>query len=277
MAGSTFEEFGVAGSATLHVFYPEGLNRAFRAFLPPNIFEEREKGIKTSRAALADQFDLAKRYRDLRESGQVSIDARLEAYLPFLRGARPVFVHANAEEAIRAALKFASDAGIKMVLAGGAEAWKVIPELQKAGVPVVYTAPATSCPAANQPYGDLDPYDASLVAPSLMAKAGIRFALQVGDSSGIQNLPWAAGMLCANGLSPSSALRSVTLSAAEILGVADKLGSLQPGKVANLVVWDGDPLEVTTQVRHVFIAGKPTALQSKFTQLFRKYEQRIGG
>jgi imidazolonepropionase-like amidohydrolase len=186
-----------------------------------------------------------------------------------------VYVSANSEEAIRAALAWSKEAHLSMVLVGGADAWKVTKELKEQGVPVVYSAPTTSCPGTNGTYGSLDPYDASLSAPALMARDGVRFCLQGGNSSGIMTLPWSAGMLVAYGLAHEDAVRSLTLSSAEILGVAHDLGSLDPGKLANIAVFDGDPLEITTQCERVWIAGKPQTLRSKFTDLYRKYERRL--
>lgn len=275
MDGSTREEMQIAPMASLHVFFPEGLNPAFRSFLPASVVEEREKGIEVNRDAVKDYFAAAKRYALARAAGIVEADAKFEAMLPYLEGKKPVVVHANAEEAIRASLAWAKSAGIRMILAGGAESWKVTKELLDQKVPVLYSAPATSCPGENRPYGEMDPYDSNLAAPGLLQKAGIPFALQTGDSAGIMNLAWAAGELCAFGLPHGAAVRAITLGAAEILGVADTVGSLQVGKTANVIVTDGDPLEITTQLRYEFIKGRPVKLVSKFTELYRKYEKRI--
>lgn len=273
--GSTIEEMAVVRDATLHVYYPEGVNPAFRAFMPPSVVEEQEKAVDTNREAIKEYFSTAKRYVTVRQSGGGSPDAKLEAMTPYVTGKRPVVVHANAEEAIRDSLKWAREEGLTMILAGGAECWKVLPEIKAAGIGVLYSAPVVSCPGENRPYGDFDPYDASLVAPSLLQKAGVRFGLQTGDSAQIMNLAWSAAYACGYGLSKVEALKALTLGPAQVLGVADRVGSIEPGKEANLVVTDGDILEVTAQVKHVFVRGRPVTLKSKFTELYRKYEQRI--
>lgn len=274
--GSTIEEMAVVRDASLHVYYPEGVNPAFRAFMPPNVVEQQEKSLNTNRDALKEYFAQAKRYLAVKQAGGGEPDSKWAAMEPYVSGKRPVVIHANAEEAIKDSVKWAREAGFKMVLAGGAECWKALKELKEAGVGVLYSAPTVSCPGENRPYGDLDPYDTNLVVPSLLQRAGIRFGLQTGDSAQIMNLAWSAGSCCPFGLSKADALRSVTLGPAQVLGVADMVGSLEPGKEANIVVSDGDPLEITTQIKRVFIRGRSIELKSKFTELYRKYEKRLG-
>ncbi len=273
--GSTREEMVVMDRASLHVFYPEGVPAAEKAFLPPSVVEAREKGISQQRDAIKEYFKLARRYQEARADG-ASSDSKLESMIPYLEGKLPVVVHVNSREAILDALAWAKGVGLKLIVAGGAESWKVTSALKAQHVPVLYSAPTTSCPGENAPFGEMDPYDTNLVAPGVLYRAGVPFALQTGDASAIMNLPWSAGMLCAYGLPHEAAVRSITLSAAEILGVSNGVGSLQSGKLANVIVTAGDPLEVTTQLRYEFIGGKPVALKSKFTELYRKYEARIG-
>ena len=275
LLGSTREEMNVSSQVALWVAYPEGINPAFRAFLPATIVEEREKGVSVQRDELKDFFAAAKRYSKARAAGIVEPDSKLESMIPFVDGKKPVVVQANSLEAILSTLDWAKEAGFKMVLAGGAESYKAIDRLKSQSVAVLYNAPATSCPGENGPYGDMDPYDANLVCPSLLMRAGVPFALQTGDSAGIMNLRWAAGMLCAFGLPHHEALKSITMNAPRILGVDDPAGTLEPGKTANLIVTDGDPLEITTQITHEFIKGRPVSLTSKFTDLYRKYEKRL--
>jgi imidazolonepropionase-like amidohydrolase len=113
-----------------------------------------------------------------------------------------------------------------------------------------------------------DPYDVNFSAPSKLAAAGVRFAITSGDQGAeTRNLPYTAGMASAFGLSRADALKSVTLWPAQILGVGDRFGSIEVGKVANLVVTDGDLLEARTQTKHLFIDGRPVPLESKHTDL----------
>jgi imidazolonepropionase-like amidohydrolase len=109
----------------------------------------------------------------------------------------------------------------------------------------------------------------------VLAKAGVRFAIASGDAGAeARNLPYTAGMAAAFGLSKEDALRSVTLWPAQIFGVADRLGSIEPGKVANLVVTDGDVLEARTHTRYLFIEGRPVPLDTKHSELYDQFRER---
>jgi imidazolonepropionase-like amidohydrolase len=114
-----------------------------------------------------------------------------------------------------------------------------------------------------------------MAAPALLHRAGVRLCFQTDDATDSRSLPFQAGMAAAYGLPKAEALRAVTLGAAEILGVADHLGSLEPGKQANIILTDGDPLEPSTSLHALFIAGKPIPLESKHTRLYRTYRQRL--
>jgi len=124
------------------------------------------------------------------------------------------------------------------------------------------------------PVREDDPYDARFTLPRELASAGVRFALTSPDSSEVRNLPYEAGFAQAYGLSHDQALRAVTLGPAEILGVADRLGSIEVGKSADLVVTDGDLLEIRTQVKNLFISGREVSLETKQTRLYQKYLMR---
>lgn len=273
--GYTRESMLVQNGSSVDVFMPDSLNPQFKAFLPPDQIAILEKGIDTGRAALRDYLDKAKRYQEARKANISSEDAKLESLIPVFEGKRPLVIHVNSEDGIRAAMQLLKDYNLKGVIAGAKEAWKVAPDLAKAKVAVLLSMPIVACPGENSSFSEMDPYDSSIAAAGLLAKAGVKFAFEVGDSSSIHNLPWSAGYACAFGLSHEAAIRAITLSPAEIFGVTNEVGSLQPGKLANVVVTDGDPLEITTQVEKVFIAGQSIQLSSKFTNLYRKYEKRV--
>jgi len=105
-------------------------------------------------------------------------------------------------------------------------------------------------------------------------KAGVKIAFQTLDSAHVRDLPYHAGMAAAFGLPKEEALKAVTIYPAEILGVADKVGSIDTGKIANLIVTDGDPLEIRTQIKYLFINGKQIELRSRHTDLYEKYRAR---
>lgn len=276
LAGFTKDQLGVKGLAALVVNYPDSVSPQEKAFLPADALEKRESQVKDLRDALRDQFLAAKRYAEARKADAgLAADSKLEAMIPYVTGQQPTILNVNSLSGIRSALALAKEIGLKPVLGGAADAWKMAKDLATAKVPVILHAPQTSCPAANEAYGEFDPYDTPLACASVLQDAGVKFALSNPDSASIGNLANGAGMLCAFGLSQKDALRAITLSPAEIFGVSDRIGSLEKGKIANVVVTDGDPLEITTQTQFVFIGGKPIQLKSKWTELYRKYGRRI--
>ena len=162
----------------------------------------------------------------------------------------------------------------KPIIVGGSEAWQIADELKKANVPVVLKGVAAECPEETDP-GELDPYDTPYVSPTLLKRAGVQFCFMSESMDTSMNLPYMVGRACAFGLSHDEAIRAITLDAATILGVGDRLGSLERGKIANVIVTDGDPLELTSQLRYLFIDGRPEKLESHYTDLYRKYMGRI--
>ncbi len=189
--------------------------------------------------------------------------ADLEALLPVLRGARPLIVVANRRSDIETALRIAQEYKLKLILAGAAEGWMIAERIARAGVPVLV-----------QPLDNIPSYDALGVRyenAARLARAGVKVALLETDTHNARNLRQQAGNAVSYGMPWDQALRAVTLAPAEIFGVAERYGSLEPGKVANVVVWSGDPFEFTTGVEHVLIRGREIPLRSRQTELFERY------
>jgi len=190
--------------------------------------------------------------------------ADLEALLPVLRGQLPLIAFANRQSDIATALRIGREFKLKLILAGAQEAWMIAPQLAAAGVPVLV-----------QPLDNIPSYDALGVRyenAAVLAKAGVKVALLETDTHNARDLRQQAGNAVSYGMTWDQALRAVTLSPAEIFGVGDRYGSLEPGRVANVVVWSGDPFEFTTAVEHVFIRGKEIPLRSRQTELFERYK-----
>lgn len=203
------------------------------------------------------------------------VDLGMEAMVPYVTGKAPVMLRVRSAASIRAAVAFAKKYNLKVVLAGAADAWKEAELLKKENIPVIIQPAGRSTLSSNAPANDWDPYDTTFVLPHLLAKAGVKFAFMSEDNSGSFNLPVRVGQSCAYGLSPSDALKALTLWSAEIMGVADRLGSIETGKLGNLVITDGDPFELTSNVVGVFVGGRPVALESKFTRLRDQYSRRL--
>lgn len=273
-AGITTEGITVERQVGLEVYVPAGVNEASHLAMTADQFTKALAASRDKRRRLHEYLDSAKRYLEARKAGEnLPADIKLEALAPYLEGKKPVLFHAGDEESIRYALTIAKDFKLKAVLVGAPDAWKLARELKTLDIAVIATPPAGQCPDADEA-SEFDPYDTPLAFGSVLQDAGVRIAFgsQAWDTA--MNLPYRVGRMCAFGLTHDTAMRALTLDAAKILQVDDRLGSLDPGKIANVIVTDGDPLELTTHLRYLFIAGKPIPLESRFTELYRKYRAR---
>jgi imidazolonepropionase-like amidohydrolase len=199
-------------------------------------------------------------------------DARLEALVPVIKGERVVMIEAFNHGDIRNAVAFAEEEKLNYVIVGATDAWRMADYLKAHKTRVVLG------PTQGLPLGEDDPIDAVYRTPAILQQAGVPFALSTGTKrmfdSELRHLPFEAGNAVAFGLPYDAALRSVTLTPAEFLGVADRLGTIEKGKIANLVVTDGDVFEYRTRVKYLFINGKPVSLQSRDSEEYEKYRRR---
>jgi imidazolonepropionase-like amidohydrolase len=218
------------------------------------------------REALQDALDFA-RNRAAWNSAQRRAYARgrldLEALAPVVRGELPLAINVNRASDLLAALRLADEFHLKLILLGAAEGWRVATELAASKVPVV-VKPLTDIPR-------FDALGATLENPARLAKAGVTLILSSFDTHNARNLRQEAGNAISYGLDPDLALRAVTLEPARAWGVADRLGSLEVGKAGDVVVWSGDPFELTTRAERVFIAGREMPQDTRQKQLFEKY------
>jgi hypothetical protein len=220
--------------------------------------------------ALLSFFDEARRYRQakLAKSPGLKIDRRFEAMLPVLNGTSPMFVKAVREREIREAIEFAQKQKIKIILADAYESYKLLPLIKSRNIPVVLG------PTFTLPLDADDPVDRSFTTPADLYNAGIKFAIATFSAKASRNLPYQAAAAVPYGLPHDEAYKAVSLNAAEIFGAGKRLGSIDEGKTADLIVVDGDPLETTTNVIRVYIDGKPVSLDTRQKQLYEKYSVR---
>ncbi|MHB1222448.1 MAG: amidohydrolase family protein [Gemmatimonadaceae bacterium] len=195
--------------------------------------------------------------------------ADLEALQPVLAGELPLLVDVNRASDIQAAMRLAREYGVKLMIAGGAEAWMVAGELAQARVPVM-TGALSNIPGSFATLGSRQDNAA------LLRRAGVTVLLtgQGGadpDAFNVRNLRYAAGNAVAYGLSWDDALRSITIAPAETFGVGDRYGTLQPGRVANVVVWSGDPFEFASSAEHVFVRGREFSEETRQELLQQRY------
>jgi imidazolonepropionase-like amidohydrolase len=232
----------------------------------------RERQLDSLRQILRDAeaygkaIDAADRDKSL---PMVKRDVVLASLVPFVRGEMPVLFTADRVSDIRAAVNFAKEMKLKPIILGGGDAWQAADFLKQNDTPVIVTS------VMQLPRREDDPYDVNYSSPAKLQRAGVRFAISAGDEGAeVRNLPYTAGMAAAFGLSKTEALKAVTLYPAQIYGVADKFGSIEVGKVANLVITDGDLLEAKTTTKYLFIDGRPVPLSSKHTDLYNLFKDR---
>lgn len=191
--------------------------------------------------------------------------ADLAALAPVLAGKEPVIAQANRRSDIENALRLAREFHLKMMIRGGTEAWMIAPQLAQAGVPVLVQN-LTDVP-------HFDGLNARLDNATILQQAGVKVVIAQNDDSRDRDLRFAAGNAVRNGLTWDQALRAITLSPAEAFGVADRWGSLDAGKEADVVVWSADPLDFQSRAEHVFIKGAEVPLKSRMTELLDRYRQ----
>ena len=196
-------------------------------------------------------------------------DPRYEAMRPYVTGQKTIFVEAHSRKQIAGALIWAEEEKLKIVITGGADAWKLAAQLKSRNVPVIVG------PVMRSPINDWDPYDATYANPGRLSEAGVQFCIRSDNASNSRNAPLEAGRAVAFGLPEAEALKSVTLNAAVILGIDKECGSITVGKRADLILTDGSPLQTSTQIKKIFVGGKPFAPESRQTKLYEKYRARL--
>lgn len=272
--GATQAEMSVVPLHSLYVSFPR--ISTFQGFGQQVDFNEAVKQRDRRLEELKKIFKEAAEYARIKDAAEKdpalpkpAVNTKIEAMIPYIRGEKPIMFEAERERDIRAVAKFVEENKVKGIITGGQDAWKAADVLNKNNIPVVYSN------IYNLPVQDDDSYDYLFEAPSKMQKAGMKFCISTSNNGAeVRDLPYHAGIASAFGLSKEDALKSVTLYPAQILGVADKMGSIEAGKVANIVVTDGDLLEPRTNVKYLFINGRLLPLTSRHTELFERFKDR---
>jgi imidazolonepropionase-like amidohydrolase len=273
MEGWTWEEMTLQGGVGLIVNWPAMVfsPSPFSQQTRENFLENRENNLKAIQKAFADAraYWTAKKAEDQKGIPYHHTDARWEAMIPVLGGKIPVLVNANEVTQIQAAMQWAEEQKVRIVLVGGRDAWRVKDQLIAKKVPVIFTD------VQNAPARRWEEYDLVFKTPALLQAAGIQFCI-TGDRSGpnARNLPHHAANAVAYGLPQNEALKSITLYPAQILGIADRVGSLEVGKDATLLITDGDILQITTNVEQAFVQGKKVDMRDKHKSLYNKYKEK---
>jgi imidazolonepropionase-like amidohydrolase len=233
-------------------------------------FAEQKRIYDGKLRELHEFFEQTRRYQKAKAAGTADFqpDLKFEAMLPVLEGKLPVMVTAVRERAIRDAILFAARERIHIVLAGVREPGNLLAEMKAKNIPVILG------PTLALPLEEDSAYDSQSTLPNELYKAGVKFAFATFSTELTRNLPYQAANAVAFGLPYTEALKAVTINAAEIWGVGDRIGSIDEGKWADLVITDGDPLEARTQIKQLFIKGRPVDLDNKQKRLYERYLAR---
>lgn len=221
---------------------------------------------------IRDLFATARAYRTARAAApdRHPSDLRLEAMIPVLDGSVPVIVQASELRQIQDAVAWAAEEGVRMVLLGGRDAGYVAPLLAQRQIPVLISNVLTA------PSRQWEPYDNEYSLPAQLHQAGVRFGITGASSSQYANrLPYEAGAAIAFGLPADEALRAVTLYPAQFLGLDDRIGSLEVGKDATLLITTGSPLEYSTLVEQAYIEGRMIDMEDSHKRFFEKYSEKL--
>jgi imidazolonepropionase-like amidohydrolase len=199
-----------------------------------------------------------------------STDLAKEVLAAALRGDLLVVARAHRLDDVESAIRFRDEFGLRLAIVGAANAWKMADRLAAAGVPVLISA--TENPDSMETQG------ARYTTAARLNAAGVQLAIIPEDSAhNVRNLPYEAGIAVTYGLPHDAALRAITTAPAQIFGLGDRVGQIAAGQLANLVVVEGDPLQPTSHVRHVFVAGREMPLASRQTDLAHPYRERYLG
>ena len=280
---------GTAALINLHGYTPEQMYAGFKAvklnfpamgrssrFRPQSeedLKKERDKRLKT----LNDIWEKAEQYArisDAHKAGKGEAPGyypEMEALMPAVKGEAKLLIEVNTASDIQSAIEWVKARKVDAIFTGVSEGWRVADEIAEAKIPVI-TGPVLALPRRTSAR-----YDRSYGNPGLMLKAGVKVAIRTNEAENVRNLPYEAGFAAAYGMGKEEALKAVTITPAEIFGVADQLGSLETGKVANLFIADGDPFETKTQISHVFINGWNIALDSRHIRLYNEFLHREPG
>jgi len=281
--GWTTEQLVLKAPVALHLFWPAmDLDTTpaerVQGKTKPKPLDEQAKERRTKVQSIDEFFEEAKAYakaRDAAANGRAAAPERVpawEALLPYVRGERPVVIHADEIRQIRSAVMWATTNELKVILAGGRDAWMMAGVLAAKQIPVIYEHTYT------QPSRDIESYDVHFKAPSILQQAGVKVVFSMGAGAQaaalVRNLPYSAAQAVAFGLPESEALKGLTLYPAQLAGVGERLGSIEVGKDATFFAADGDILDTRAQVKHLWVSGREVGLETRHTRLYEKYRNR---
>ncbi len=268
LEGWSWEEMSMEPAAALNVNWPDPNPGRRRGFGEP---QEGPAPYAEQVQQLKDFFAEARAYRDAIAAGEeVRSDSRYAAMVRALDRVIPVVVNADGASQINDAITWARQEDLRLVIRGGADAIHVADRLVASDVPVILTSTMAA------PGRDYEGYDGAYSRPARLHEAGVRFAISGGSGALYSNrLPWEAGVAVAFGLPEEEALKAVTINAAELMGIDDRVGSLEPGKQATLLITTGTPLDMTSEIEQAYIQGREIDMMDIQKWFFEKYMTKV--
>lgn len=274
MDGWTREDMTLKSNVALHLNWPSMDTYED----PKKSLEEQKKEIQKNIKKLSDFFSNAKAYLKAREFEKETnlvnykTDLKFEAVSAVINKDMPVYIRADKAKQIISAINWCEEMNLKMVLVGGYDSWRVAKLLVEKDIPVIIED------TYKVPYRSWEAYDTPYTLASKLASLGVKYCLATNNSdfsaTNTRNLPYQAAMAVSFGLAKEEALKAITIYPAQIMGVANMVGSLEVNKEATLIVTNGNPLEITTNVEMAFIQGKNISLENKHTIFYNKYQQK---
>ena len=283
--GWTWEEMEINRSAAMVLNFPSSGGRGGRGggggggmpadmqdLLPNagNAAGNAQRATLDQIAKLNAFFDDVRNYKKAKAANLADFrrDLRYEAMIPVLDGKMPLAVNASRAAAIHDAIAWSEKQNVKIVIMQPRDIAKAGPELKAKNVPIVLGR------VLALPEGEDAEYDQGYTQPLEAYKAGVKFALGTFTNEFVRDLPYQAATAVAYGLPHDEAMKALTINPAQIWGAGDMIGSLEKGKLADLMIVDGDPMDVRTQIRHLFIKGKEITLSNKQIRLYERYMSR---
>ena len=282
LAGENVNEMIIKAPAALHINFGEKPTSTWRkrkkidtrmglvAKIRQKFIEAEEYAAKWTKfeaemQEYIDNMNLKKRKKDLEEPGPPERDIGLEIMVEALNGEIPVIASASRKDDILTAISISEEFGFRLILLYGTDAYKVADILEKKNIPVL-VGPITTQPSKMENLGAI--YENA----AILDRAGVRIAIITSGSHDVRDLRFQAGIAAQYGLSISSALKAITIYPAQILEVDNDIGSIEPGKLANIAIFDGDPLQPLTKVTDVIIEGRAVPMESMQTRLYEQYK-----
>lgn len=258
-----------AGFKAVVMNFPSSARRGrFDRRSDEDIKKDNEKALKDAN----EVWDNATSYHKLKSDGaELEYYPEMDQMAKVISGELPMIIEVNAAADIQNALKWIEGKDAKFIFSGVAEGWRVADEIAKAGIPVL------AGPVQELPTRDSDRYDTPYSNPGKMAKAGVKVAIRTDEEENVRNLPFHAAFAAAYGMGKEEAWKAVTINPAEIFGLSDMYGSVEAGKVANLIVSTDDPFETRAQIMHVFISGYRIPLSNRHIRLYQEFLERSPG